>query len=116
MTKPTDADLDSWRSQLRKGAAELAVLAALAEQERSGAQLLDALGAPGEIGLSDGSIYPLLNRLEREGRIEGRWSQPKDGGRGQKAYRLTAEGRATLRRMRAAWAAFRDAVDRAIGS
>ncbi len=108
-------DVDAWKSQLRKGAAELAVLALLAEDERSGIGLLDALGERPEIGLSDGSIYPLLNRLEREGRISGDWRAPEGGGRGQKVYRLTRGGRTALAQMRAAWNGFRDQLSTLVG-
>jgi len=100
--------VDGWKSQLRKGAAELAVLALLNKDARSGIGLLDALGEHPEVGLSDGSIYPLLNRLEREGRINGSWQTPDAGGRGQKIYRLTRTGRTALSQMRAAWIGFKD--------
>lgn len=109
-------DLDSWKSQLRKGAAELAVLALLNKRERSGIGLLDDLAACPALGLSDGSIYPLLNRLEREGRIAGSWATPKDGGRGQKAYRLTADGKAALKQMSLAWTGFKDELSSIIGA
>lgn len=95
-------DVESWKSQLRKGAAELAVLALLDREAQSGIGLLGALEKRPEIGLSEGSIYPLLNRLERERRIEGRWRTPAGGGRGQKVYALTVEGRAALKSMRGA--------------
>jgi len=108
-------DLEAWKSQLRKGAAELAVLGLLAGQARSGIGLLDALARLPEIGLSDGSIYPLLNRLEREGRIRGEWQAPKGGGRGQKIYALTNEGRAALKTMRTAWRGFRDELSTIAG-
>ncbi|MFZ5616373.1 MAG: PadR family transcriptional regulator [Pseudomonadota bacterium] len=108
-------DVETWKSQLRKGAAELAILALLDGRAKSGIGLLDALGARPEIGLSDGSIYPLLNRLEREGRIAGRWETPKGGGRGQKLYALTADGRRALGSMRAAWAGFRDELSAIVG-
>lgn len=108
-------DFEAWKSQLRKGAAELAVLALLDGSARSGIGLLDALGARPEIGLSDGSIYPLLNRLEREGRVAGRWETPLGGGRGQKHYSLTAEGRAALKSMREAWIGFRDDLTTIVG-
>lgn len=101
-------DVESWKSQLRKGAAELAALAMLSARDRSGIGLLDEFAALPEIGLSEGSIYPLLNRLEREGRIKGRWEAPKGGGRAEKIYALTPEGRAALKAMRAAWRGFRD--------
>lgn len=108
-------DVETWKSQLRKGAAELAILALLESGAKSGIGLLDTLGATSEIGLSDGSIYPLLNRLEREGRIEGRWETPKGGGRGQKVYGLTGDGRAALSRMRVAWTGFRDELTNIVG-
>ena len=108
-------DVETWKSQLRKGAAELAVLALLDAQTLSGIGLLDALADRPEIGLSDGSIYPLLNRLEREGRIVGRWEAPNGGGRGQKHYALTADGRAALKAMRGAWIGFRDELTLIVG-
>jgi PadR family transcriptional regulator PadR len=108
-------EMESWKSQLRKGAAELAVLALLGKRDLSGIGLLDALATGPEIGLSDGSIYPLLNRMEREGRIAGAWRTPKDGGRGQKVYRLTPEGRTALKQMSAAWAGFKDQLSKIVG-
>jgi PadR family transcriptional regulator PadR len=108
-------DVESWKSQLRKGAAELAVLALLDGKALSGIGLLDALGERTEMGLSDGSIYPLLNRLEREGRIAGRWETPKGGGRGQKLYALTVDGRTALKSMRGAWSGFKDELTAIVG-
>lgn len=107
--------IEGWKSQLRKGAAELAILALLDGGAKSGIGLLDALETRPEIGLSDGSIYPLLNRLEREGRIAGRWETPKGGGRGQKHYALTADGKAALKSMREAWIGFRDDLTMIVG-
>lgn len=108
-------DVESWKSQLLKGAAELAVLSLLSRSEASGAGLLDALSARPDIGLADGAVYPLLNRLEREGRIAGRWEAPKSGGRSLKVYRVTAEGRTALRQMCAHWRGFRADIDSLIG-
>lgn len=108
-------DIETWKSQLRKGAAELAVLALLAKEVRSGTGLLDELAQRPDIGLSDGSIYPLLSRMEREGRIAGEWHTPGDGGRGQKRYRLTPEGTAALGHMRAAWARFQSDLSLVLG-
>lgn len=108
-------DVESWKSQLLKGAAELAVLSLLARSEASGAGLLDALAERPDIGLADGAVYPLLNRLEREGRIAGRWETPKGGGRGLKVYRLTTDGRSALKQMCAHWRGFRNDLDQLIG-
>ncbi len=108
-------DVENWKSQLRKGAAELAVLALLDGEAKSGIGLLNALERRPEIGLSEGSIYPLLNRLEREGRVAGHWETPAGGGRGQKHYALTEDGRMALKSMRIAWRGFRDELTMIVG-
>ncbi len=107
--------VDHWKSQLRKGAAELAILALIAKEPQSGTGLLDTLSAYKEIGLSDGSIYPLLNRLEREGRISGKWAAPAGGGRGQKTYKITKTGKKALSDMTLAWSGFKDQLSIIVG-
>jgi PadR family transcriptional regulator PadR len=99
-------DLNAWKSQLRKGAAELAVLAALDRQESYGLELLERIHAAGGLDLSEGSIYPLLNRLQKEGKIRGRWVEDADAAHPRKYYGLTDDGRALLGEMLAEWAQF----------
>jgi PadR family transcriptional regulator PadR len=103
--------IQSWKSQLRKGAAELAVLAFLGRGEAYGLQILQAITAPGDLGVSEGSIYPLLKRLETSGRVLSRWQDAEAGGNPRKYYALSDEGRATLAEMRASWRSFADALD-----
>src|SRR5215210_8489950 len=92
-------ELTAWKSQLRKGAAELAVLATLDREESYGLELLERLQAVGGLELSEGSIYPLLNRLQKDGKIQGRWVEDPDAAHPRKYYALTAEGRALLAEM-----------------
>jgi len=99
-------ELSAWKAQLRKGAAELAVLAALDRSESYGLELLERLQAAGGLDLSEGSIYPLLNRLQKEGKIRGRWVEDPDAAHPRKYYGLTDEGRALLAEMLAEWAQF----------
>src|ERR687895_1115061 len=87
-------ELNAWKSQLRKGAAELAVLATLDRGETYGLDLLEQIRAAGGLELSEGSIYPLLNRLQKEGKIRGRWVQDPDAAHPRKYYGLTRDGRA----------------------
>lgn len=108
-------NIDSWKSQLRKGAAELAILAMLDAEALSGLGIVDILATRPEIGLAGGSVYPLLNRLEREGRISGTWQQPETGGRALKIYTLTKDGRTALVRMRHEWRGFRDQLSQIVG-
>ena len=99
-------DLNAWKAQLLKGAAELAVLATLERGESYGLELLERIQAARGLELSDGSIYPLLNRLQKEGKILGRWVENPEATHPRKYYCLTGEGRALLAGMLAEWAQF----------
>ncbi|WP_206340932.1 PadR family transcriptional regulator [Marinicauda algicola] len=107
-------DIESWKAQLRKGSAELAVLAVLAGGEKYGIEILDRISGVEGLGISEGSIYPLLNRLQREGRIEARWVENPEGGVPRKYYRLTANGEAAREAMVETWTAFRASLDRIV--
>lgn len=103
----------AWRSQLRKGTLELAVLALLGRGPRYGLELVEQLNALG-FGVAEGSIYPLLARLRAERKVETEWV---DGGAGhaRKYYRLTRRGDAIRAAMIAAWADFQRSVERVTG-
>ncbi|MEL7453376.1 MAG: PadR family transcriptional regulator [Pseudomonadota bacterium] len=107
--------LESWKSQLRKGAAELALLSLLGRDALSGTELLDRMADYSKIGLSDGTIYPLLKRLEREGRIAGDWKLPTGTGRPTKHYSLTEDGRIALAQMQQTWSVFRQELTALLG-
>ena len=102
-------DMTSWQAQLRKGAAELVVLATLAKGEAYGLQILDRANQAGEI-VSDGALYPLRTRLEKAGKIVARWDMV-EGTNPRKYYRLTPEGEAMLGEMRRLWGGFRQMMD-----
>jgi PadR family transcriptional regulator, regulatory protein PadR len=104
-------DLAPWRSQLRKGAAELAVLAVLGRGESYGVEILDAVRARPGLDLSEGTIYPLLSRMQKEGTISGRWVEDPDGSHARKYYQLTDDGKAVLRQMLREWAEFVGAMN-----
>lgn len=102
----TAMDLNAWKAQLRKGAAELAVLAVLEREETYGVDLLERIQMAGGLELSGGSIYPLLNRLQKEGKIRGRWVEDPDASHPRKYYALTKTGRALLADMLIEWTQF----------
>ena len=106
-------NVDSWQSQLRKGAAELVVLSLLKGRDLYGGALLDRAGGSGGI-LSDGTLYPLLARLEREGKLAGQWEMADDARIPRKYYRLTPEGEALLAEMQRLWHDFSAFVSGAI--
>ncbi len=82
------------------------VLAILAGGESYGYAILQqvSLLSNGEVEWSDGMLYPLLHRLEREGLVTSRWVTAESGRR-RKYYRLSPEGRRQLERDRASWLA-----------
>ena len=101
-------EIASWLSQLRKGAAELAVLAALERGELYGLELLLTINSQDNL-ISEGAIYPLLSRLEKEGKLISRW-ETTDNAHPRKYYKLTGKGNAMLSAMRLAWKQFRQAI------
>lgn len=110
--KPAAATEDAgtrWQTQLRKGSLEMCLLAILATRPRYGFEILQGLADHPELAIAEGTLYPLLNRLQADGLIEGTW-QPSDQGPPRKYYAPTAEGHAALARMREAWAAHTRAV------
>lgn len=60
-----------------------------------------------------GTLYPLLNDLEREGWVESRWSGPGEG-RPKRVYELTESGRSELMRRVGVWTAFSQAVSQVV--
>lgn len=91
------------RSQLLKGLVELAVLSALEEAPLYGLSLLDRLRDEAGLDVAEGSIYPLMHRLERSGVVTAQWVTEDSSARPRKYYALTAEGRDTLRSAEAEW-------------
>lgn len=68
----------------------------------------------GAFDLQEGTIYPALHRLERNGLVESEWSI--ENGRRRRVYMLTPAGRRTLQEKTAAWQSFSLATTRALGS
>jgi len=73
--------------------------------EAYGYQLVQDLGARGMSGIVGGTVYPVLNRLEAEGRLRSEWREG-EGGPGRKFYSITPEGEAWLRETSGAWQDF----------
>ncbi len=93
---------ESHDPQLLKGVLSLLLLHLLEEQESYGYEVVQRLQAAGFADVLEGSVYPALNRLLREGRVETRLV-PSPGGPARKYYRLTGEGRRALAESTAAW-------------
>ena len=98
--------------QLKKGALELCVLALLARRESYAYEIASAL-AEG-VGMGEGTIYPLMRRMQDDRLVETRLAE-SDSGPPRKYYRLTAAGRAAFAAQKREWRTFTDAVDKLLG-
>ena len=101
---------ERWETQLRKGGLGLAVLASLWDGEHYGLEILRRLDADAGLAVSEGAIYPLLNRLRTEGLISSRWVEA-DAGHPRKYFALTDAGRTRVRDLARVWARFAGGLD-----
>ena len=97
--------------EMKKGSAELLILALVEHEARHGYELCKLIEARSEgvITFHAASLYPLLYKLEARGVIAGRWVE-KAGQRRRRYYRLTAAGRALLADQRRNWQEFIRAI------
>jgi len=87
-----DEGKDRRVTQLRKGILELAVMGVLYHERHYGYSLVRVLSERGSIALKEGTIYPILARLDRDGLVGSAWVE-SDQGPPRKYYALTASGR-----------------------
>jgi PadR family transcriptional regulator PadR len=98
---------------LKKGSAELMVLAVVEDRPRHGydiARRIDETSG-GLLRFHVASLYPMLYRMERRSWIQGRWIE-KSGQRRRRYYRLTPDGRKVLAAQRREWQSLVSALDR----
>lgn len=95
-------DEEQWIAQLRKGTLELCMLALLANGERYGYQIAQSLTESAGLSVSEGTIYPLLSRLQREGLVEAQWRE-SPAGPPRKYYHLTPAGRQAFESQASTW-------------
>lgn len=79
-------------TQLRKGILELAVMGALHQERHYGYSLVRVLTEDGSISLKEGTVYPILARLDRDGLVRSEWVESVQGPP-RKYYSLTSLGR-----------------------
>lgn len=99
-----------WEVQLRKGCVELATLASLWPGRLYGLEMLRRLENCSGLVVSEGTIYPLLGRLERGGLIEAEWVETGLG-HPRKYYTLTAAGSRRTLEMTRIWSRFMQSFD-----
>ena len=100
-------------TELRRGVVEYCVMALLEERERYGLELVRTLASLDGLVTSEGTVYPLLNRLREAGWVTTTWRHEGDD-RPRKYYALTEGGGTALEQFREDWSRFRRVVDRVI--
>ncbi|MDO8836713.1 MAG: PadR family transcriptional regulator [Vicinamibacterales bacterium] len=110
-------DRRSIERELKRGSLELIVLHLLAPGEAYGYEIVSKLTdeTDGRLGVTEGTLYPVLYRLERSGFVSVRW-ETQTRGVPRKYYRLTDEGRLELAALTREWTTFADAMARLLGT
>lgn len=97
---PVDSALfENLRNELRRGSLVLAVLTQL-RSEQYGYTLRKALAEHG-MAIDEGTLYPLLRRLETQGLLVSEWREEEK--RNKRFYRLSPDGKLTLKQLLAEW-------------
>lgn len=104
---------DRFLQQLKKGVMEMLVLEAICRKETYGYELLTALRehSGGLFTLKEGTLYPILYRLEDDGMITSSWSKGEGRTAPKKMYAATEAGQARRLQQRQLWKQFLGAVD-----
>ena len=103
---------ESIQTQLRKGVLELCVLTLLARADSYGYEIASRLMQ--EVGMGEGTIYPLMRRMQDDGLVST-YLVEAPGGPPRKYYRMTERGLGTLAAQRSEWKFFMASVEKMLG-
>lgn len=98
--------------QFKKGVLELCTLALLNKRDYYGYELVHAISS--NIDIAEGTVYPLLRRLSKEGYFET-YIRESDEGPARKYYRITKRGKSYTEELTGEWRQFVQGVDGLIG-
>jgi PadR family transcriptional regulator PadR len=101
---------DNWSTQLRKGMLELCILNAISQASLYGYDIVRKLRRINGLVISEGTIYPILSRLKREGIVQTTIKESSEGPP-RKYYELTAKGKDILSRMNNYWQDIKTGTD-----
>ncbi len=98
----SDKFFDNWATQLRKGMLELCILNAIRDKSLYGYDIVRTLREIDGLMISEGTVYPILSRLKRDGFVQTTIADSSEGPP-RKYYKLTCKGQETLKRMNEHW-------------
>ncbi len=104
--------MESLQRELKRGTLEMLLLRILADEPTYGYELVSRLSrrSGGHFQIKEGTLYPVLYRLEDAGLVEPEWDQPARGVP-RKVYRLTAAGEQRVGETTEAWRSFAAAIE-----
>jgi PadR family transcriptional regulator, regulatory protein PadR len=102
---------ETWQEQLRRGSLDLAILLTVSAGPRYGLAIIQHLEDFTDLVVTEGTIYPILGRLTREGLLEAEWVEG-EAPHPRKYYKLTRQGARRLTNMKAEWRAFAEKIGR----
>jgi PadR family transcriptional regulator PadR len=105
--------LESWQEQLRRGGLELAILLTVSAGPQYGLAVIQHLERFTDLVVTEGTIYPILGRLTREGLLDATWVDD-EAPHARKYYQLTRAGLRRLEQMKGEWRAFATKIERLI--
>lgn len=103
--------INKWKSQVKKGTLAFIILNVLKGKEFYGYELIEEVKKFTSIEIAEGTLYPLMNRLKKEGLVTSRWVE-QESGIPRKYYVLTNIGEETLKLMQDYWNDLETAINK----
>ena len=95
-----DIKISNWLTQIKKGYLDLCILSLIESDEKAyGFQIISELDEL-KLTIKEGTLYPLLSRMTKEGLLTSAWQTEGAKGHPRKFYSLTDQGRESLNEMK----------------
>ncbi len=104
-----------YEQQFKKGALEMVLLSIISRKRTYGYEIILNLNNAGEPlfqNIKEGTLYPVLYRLEDSGFVASELSTPENNGRAKKYYEITDLGTSTLQGMKDFWQSYKVCIDK----
>lgn len=105
---------DKYARQMKKGVLDMLVLKLLESEPKYGYQIIQEMKEKSKeiFQLKDGTLYPVLYRLEDDGLVVSRWSEAKGKQAARKYYEITSDGKRALDEIKIVWKSISDGIEK----
>jgi PadR family transcriptional regulator PadR len=107
-----EEDYKKWLTQFRKGYIELCTLLCLEKHKNLNGSGLLAVLEDIDISVTEGTLYPLLNRMEQNSLLESTWHMPEGSGHPKKEYKMTSKALLLLPKLKEAFNQYNKSIDK----